>query len=142
MTGTVSQPVLLNQPQNFSFVDNVANVNTAVIYYRIKVIGKNGEIQYSNILVIRKQQSKTLITVMPNPAKDYLSVVFFSEKDTELTLRLVDNLGKSVMVKTQRVVRGSNTMQLSGLSRYSNGVYSLQLFINDEAVTQKIILAN
>lgn len=141
-TGTVSQPVLLNQQQSFSFVDDVANVNKEVIYYRIKVIGKNGEIQYSNILVVRKQTSKTLITVMPNPAKDYLSVIFFSEKDADLTMRLVDNLGKSVMVKTQRVVRGSNTMQLTGLSKYSNGVYSLQLFINEEAVTQKIILAN
>jgi len=142
MTGTVSQPVLLNQPQSFSFLDDVANVNTSVIYYRIKVIGKNGEIQYSNILVIRKQQSKTLITVMPNPARDYFSVVFFSEKDSDVTLRMIDNLGKTVLVKNQHVSRGSNTMQFQGMTKFSNGVYSLQLFVNDEVITQKLVIGN
>ena len=69
-TGTVTQLVKLNELQSFSFIDDVANVNKEIIYYRIKVISKNGEIQYSNIIVIRRQQSKTLVSVMPNPARD------------------------------------------------------------------------
>ena len=141
-TGTVTQTVLLNQPQSFSFVDNISAVTKEIIYYRIKVIGKNGEIQYSNILVIRKQQNKTVVSVMPNPAKDYVSVVFFSEKDADMTIRFIDNLGKVVFLKNQHVTKGTNTIQLNGMSKYSNGVYSLQLFINDESITQKIILAN
>jgi hypothetical protein len=140
-TGTVTQPVKLNEQQNFSFSDNIANINKEVIYYRIKVIGKAGEIQYSNILVVRMKQSKTLLSIMPNPARDNVSVIFFSEKDADVTMRLIDNLGKTVLIKTQKVVRGTNTLQLSGLSQYSNGVYSLQVYVNGETITQKLVIA-
>ncbi|MBK7432715.1 MAG: T9SS type A sorting domain-containing protein [Chitinophagaceae bacterium] len=141
-TGTVTQPVLLNQQQSFGFNDDVSSVNKEIIYYRIKVISKAGDIQYSNILVVRKQQNKTQISILPNPARDYVGVIFFAEKESDITIRLIDNLGKIVLLKNQRVTRGTNTLQLNGLSKYSNGVYSLQLFINEEAVTQKIIIAN
>jgi hypothetical protein len=140
-TGVVSQPVKLNEPQNFSFNDNVSNVNRDIIYYRIKVLGKAGEVQYSNIVLIRKQQAKTMISIMPNPARDYVSVVFFAEKDSEITLRLVNDLGKIVLLQSQKVLKGNNTLQLQGLNKYSNGVYSLQMFVNDEVITQKLILA-
>ena len=106
------------------------------------MISKAGDIQYSNILVVRKQQNKTQISILPNPARDYVGVIFFAEKESDITIRLIDNLGKIVLLKNQRVTRGTNTLQLNGLSKYSNGVYSLQLFINEEAVTQKIIIAN
>ena len=136
-TGTVLQPVKLNEQQSFAFTDDIANVNKEVIYYRIKVIGKTGEIQYSNVLMMRRQQSKTLLSIMPNPARDYVTMIFFAEKDSDVTIRLIDNLGKSVLLQHQKVAKGNNTLQLRGLERYSSGVYSLQLFVNDEVITQK-----
>jgi len=140
-TGTVSDVVKLNEQQGFTFNDDVSNVNKEIIYYRIKVIGKAGEIQYSNVLVIRMRLTKTLLTVMPNPAKDHVMLLFFAEKDSEITLRLMDNLGKIVLVKKQNVLKGNNTIQLNNLTRYSSGTYVLQVFVNDEIVTQKIVLA-
>ena len=139
-TGTVTQLVKLNELQSFSFIDDVANVNKEIIYYRIKVISKNGEIQYSNIIVIRRQQSKTLVSVMPNPARDYVSIAFFSEKDSKVTIRLIDNLGKIILLQDHKVAKGNNTIHLNGLSKYSDAVYSLQLLVNEELNTHKLIL--
>ena len=118
----------------------MSSVNKEIIYYRIKVIGKNGEIQYSNVVVIRRQLAKTAMSVMPNPAKDHVSIIFVAEKDAEVTVRLIDNVGKTVMLEKRMVKKGNNTLQLTDLSRYSNTVYSLQLFANDEVITQKLIL--
>ena len=140
-TGIVTLPVKLNEQQNFTFTDNIANINKEVIYYRIRVIGKAGEIQYSNIIVVRMKQIKTLLSIMPNPASDKVSVIFFSEKDDVITLRLIDNLGKIVLIKSQKIVKGINTLQLTGLNQFSNGVYSLQVFVNGEVVTQKLVIA-
>ena len=139
-TGTVTQLVKLNEQQSFSFMDDVTGVNKDIIYYRIKVIGKAGEIQYSNILVIRRQQTQTQLTIIPNPANDYVSISFFAQKESEITIRLIDNVGKMVLKQNQQVNKGSNTLQLAGLSKYSNGVYMLQLFVNDEVITQKLVL--
>ncbi|HQY11589.1 MAG TPA: T9SS type A sorting domain-containing protein [Ferruginibacter sp.] len=139
-TGTVSGVVKLNEQQDFTFNDDVSNVNREIIYYRIKVIGKAGEIQYSNILVMHKQLSHTLLSIMPNPARENVSLVFFSEKESEVTIRLINNLGKTVLLQHQKAAKGNNTPQLAGLSKYASGVYSIQVFVNDEVITQKLVL--
>ena len=140
-TGIVTDRVALNTQQRFAFVDNIDNVNRDIIFYRIKVIGKNGEIQYSNVMMVRRQQARTRLNLMPNPASDHVSIIFFAEKESDVTIRLVDNLGKTVLLQSRKASRGNNTLQLPGLLPYSNGVYSLQLFVNDEIVTQKLVLA-
>ncbi len=139
-TGTVIQPVKLNEQQSFSFTDDVTNVNKEVIYYRIKVTGKAGEIQYSNMLMVRRQQTKTGLSIMPNPAKDNVSITFFAQKESAITIRLVDHAGRIVLRQNQKVSKGYNNLQLTGLSKYSNGTYALQLFVNNEMVAQKLVL--
>jgi hypothetical protein len=140
-TGTIRDKVLLNQSQNFSFNDDINAVSSNIIYYRLKVIGKTGEIKYSNVLVIRRIQTKTAVTVMPNPTSNYVTVRFFAEKESTITLKLIDNLGKTILVQEQKVLKGNNSSQINGLGKYSNGVYTLQIVINDEIVTQKIIIS-
>ncbi len=138
--GVVTDAVKLNQQQSFGYPDDINGVTADIIYYRLKVIGKNGDIKYSNILVIRRNQVKTPVTIMPNPANEYVSVKFFVEKESEITLRLLDNLGKTVFLQKQKVSKGSNMIQLNDLGKYSTGVYSIQLFINGEVITRKLII--
>ena len=78
---------------------------------------------------------------MPNPANDYVWLRFFVEKEGEITLRLMDNLGKQILLQKQKVVKGNNTLQLNGLNKYSAGVYTIQVFVNGEITTEKLILS-
>jgi hypothetical protein len=138
--GTVTDAVKLNQQQGFSYMDDISAVSSDIIYYRLKVIGKAGDIQYSNVLVIRRNQVKTPVAIMPNPAYEHIAVRFFVEKESEVTIRLVDNIGKVVLLQKQKVSKGSNIIQLNGLTKYSSGVYSLQVMVNDEIVTHKLVI--
>ncbi len=140
-SGIVSDAVKLNEQQSFGFTDDISGISNDIIYYRLKVIGKAGEIKYSNVLVVRQNQIRTTVSIMPNPAKDYVAVKFFVEKESEVTIRLVDNIGKTVLLQKQKVIKGNNTVQLNYLTKYSSGVYSLQVLVNDEIVTHKLILA-
>ena len=140
--GTLKRSVLLNVPQSFNYTDDISAINNEVIFYRLKVIGKTGEIVYSNVLLMRKTAIKTAVTILPNPAKDFVSVRFFAENESTVTIRLLDNLGKTVLFKEQKVLKGNNTIQVNNLYLYSNGVYSLQVMVNGEMVTQKLVLAN
>ena len=139
--GTVKENVLLNQQQSFGYTDDVSAINTEIIYYRLKVIGKAGDMAYSNVLVVRRTSTKTPVNIVPNPAQDYVSVRFFAENESTVTIRLIDNLGKAVKIQEQKVLKGNNTIQVNNLFLYSNGVYSLQVMINGEVVTQKLVLA-
>lgn len=138
--GIVTDAVKLNEQQSFTYNDDISNVSNDVIYYRLKVIGKAGEIKYSNVLVIRRTQTKTPISIMPNPASDYVTVKFFTDKESEVTVRLVDNLGKAVVVQKVKALKGNNVVPLTGLGRFGAGVYTIQVYVNDELVTKKLIL--
>ncbi len=138
--GTVTKTIRLNTTEDVSYTDDISNVNSDIVYYRIKVVTKTGEIQYSNILIIRKQVNKTALSIVPNPARDHVSITFFAEKESVVTLRLIDDNGKLVLLQDQKVFKGNNTIQLTGLDKYSNGVYIIQVYVNNEVVSQKLVL--
>ena len=139
--GIVTTAVKLNEEQQFDYTDNINGISNDVIYYRLKVTGREGEIKYSNILVVRQHVVKTPVTVVTDPAKDYVAVKFFTKKRSGVTIKLIDNSGKTVLLQKQKSGRGNNVIQLNELSKYNNGIYSLQVMISDEMVTHKLIIA-
>ena len=139
---TVKQPVSLNVEQIFTSTDDIAGINDDFIYYRLKVIGANDEIKYSNIIRIRITQSKTSVTIMPNPANNNVFVKFYVEKESEGSIRLIDASGKAVLVQKMKAVNGVNTVELMGLNKFPNGVYIIQISINDLVISQKLVLWN
>lgn len=139
-TGQVWDPVQLNKVQQFSFTDDIYNLHAAIIYYRIRAIGSNGDTKYSNILIVRKQKERTIFSIAPNPARDYVSLTFESSKEADVIIRLVDFSGKVVLLQTKQVHKGINTVQLSGLEKFSAGMYTVQVFVNDEIISNKLYL--
>ncbi|MEP7164494.1 MAG: T9SS type A sorting domain-containing protein [Ferruginibacter sp.] len=140
--GSVAGNFTINELHNFTANDNISNINYQLIYYRLKVIPTSGQPRYSNVLAIRKIISKTIVRVQPNPASNATSILFFAEKESEVSIRLIDAVGKTVLFNKQRVSKGNNVIQLNELSKYNNAVYSLQIVVNDELVTQKLIIQN
>ena len=134
--------VSLNELNNFTSFDNIQNVNENLIFYRLKITGANGQVEYSNVIVIRKNTIKTLFSVQPNPASTNSSIHFYIDKDAEVTVRLIDALGKIILVQKTKAIRGNNIIALNNLSKFSNAVYSLQIIMNEEVITQKLIIQN
>ncbi len=134
--------ISLHELHNFSANDNISSLNSQVIYYRLKIIAANGLVKFSNVIVVRKSVNKTLITIQPNPASNNTAIHFYAEKESEVIIRLIDAVGKSILQQKQKAVRGNNILQLNDLSKYTNGVYSLQIMVNGELITQKLIIRN
>jgi hypothetical protein len=140
---SLARDIPLQQEQAFSLYDNIAVVNSDLVFYRLKIIAKNNQIQYSNVLLVRKaNMAQFEVSLQPNPAQDYVSVHFYANQDNDATIRLIDNLGKIVLVQKQRVNKGTNSVQLNGLSRLSDGAYSIQVIMQDNVITQKLIIRN
>ena len=139
---TITQPVQLQVQQSFTANDDITNVSNDIIYYRLKVIGKDNAVKYSNILIIRKTQTKTQVTVHPNPATTNVSVRFYAEKSGEVDVRMLDKLGQVILAQKKKVVTGYNTIQLSNLDKFSNAVYMIQLLVDDKIITQQFIILN
>lgn len=138
-TGIVSDAVKLNEQQSFGFIDDISSINNEIIYYRLKIIGKTGEIKYSSVLVIRIKQSKTPVTIMPNPANDYVTVNVFAERNKEATMMLIDKVGRRVLVQKEKLSKGFNNISLN-IDRFSEGVYALVIEIDAEKIIKQLII--
>ncbi|MBK8608411.1 MAG: T9SS type A sorting domain-containing protein [Chitinophagaceae bacterium] len=139
-TGQVWDPVTLHEPQYLSFADNIFDLSANIIYYRIRVIGKNGDTKYSNILIVRKQKEKTTLTVTPNPARENVSLIFEADRETAVFIRLVDFSGKTILQQEQRAAKGINTLRIAGLYKFANGMYTVQVYMNDKILSKKLYL--
>lgn len=120
--------------RNYNGIDDLAGVQGTIIYYRIKLYDQNGAYKYSNVAVVRLKGSG--IKVWPNPFADVLQVNITVQNNTAVELRLSDASGKLVIVQRQNVVKGTSQLSLNGLSRLSNGTYTLQVVnISDNSST-------
>jgi uncharacterized repeat protein (TIGR01451 family) len=139
-TETFTQPVLLFVQQSFSETDDISNINSEIIYYQLKVIGKAGEVKYSNIIHVNKKNNVPDITLSPNPANFVFTVSFYAIKDSEASIWLFDNAGKNVLYKKRKVFKGFNDIAISDLNKYSNGIYDLKISYNEKTIVKKLMI--
>jgi len=97
-------------------------------YYRLKQIDKNGKFSYSNIVVLKHDNTYEtgLIAVYPNPAKNIVNVRIASPGNSNITLQVNDVAGKSVITNVTQVGNGESIVQLD-ISHLSAGSYFLKL---------------
>jgi uncharacterized repeat protein (TIGR01451 family) len=134
--------VTLNETLTFSANDDITDVSSATIYYRLKVIGKSGLTKYSEVRAVRKNVKKAMVNIFPNPASDKITIQVYTEKEGEATIRIIDNAGRVVSNQKQHLVKGNNTVTLNDLSRFSNGIYNFQCLIEADVILKKISIRN
>ncbi len=138
LNGTLSTTVQPNELKTFYLLNDISDLNTDVVFYRLHVIAKNGEQTISNVIVIKLNPAKSLITLMPNPATESTTIKIQSEKDCIATIRLVDNTGITLMQKQIKMYRGKNLVQLNDLGKYGSGVYNIQILLDNEIANTKL----
>lgn len=128
--------------KNYTDYDNITSVNSEMIFYRIKVIALNGQEKFSNVAHIRKANARGTVTISPNPANEVASVRFYTENETLVTLSVKDITGRVIFSQKAKAFKGNNSVLLTALSKYSNGVYNIQILIDNDLFTTKLIIQN
>jgi hypothetical protein len=136
---TVTDQVILQVQQNFATTDDITNVNSDIIYYRLKVVGKAGDIKYSQVVFVRKKQTQTPVTMMPNPANSYVMVNVNVDVNTQATFTLIDKLGRKVLTQNEKLTKGSNNITLY-LEKLSAGVYAMVYETSAEKIIKQLII--
>ena len=112
----------LNGTKKYSFTD--MNAVKQVIYYRLKIVEKDGSFNYSKIVVLNNQ-TKSSINIFPNPAKNQIAITHSTTTENGIVL-VTDLLGKNII--TQKV--NANTNQtLINITALKAGVYVVK-FLN------------
>ncbi|UAY53163.1 choice-of-anchor Q domain-containing protein [Ferruginibacter albus] len=91
-------------------------------YYRLRIVDKNGTVKYSNIIYMSFNTLASSITVFPNPATSFVTVVTNNKTLAGTTAILYDLNGQTL----QRILLGSKSTVIS-LNGLSSGDYLLHV---------------
>ena len=139
--GTVTSSVPQNTAARFTYQDADPDVNSNILYYRIKVISKDGVSKYSNILTVRiSTQNNGKLKISPNPASSSINISFYSALRGTMELQILDMTGKLVLREQRTVESGQNSITLNQLSRLSEGVYTILIHTSDRWERERIVI--
>jgi hypothetical protein len=125
--------------QTYNYNDDLSSQAGNVFYYRLKMVDKDGQYKYSNVIMIRKEATElTGIALSPNPVVNGMATVRFTSQGTSVvSMRVIDMNGKVVLQQQNRVYAGNNSVSLNNLSRLQPGTYVLQMVNEEEMSTIK-----
>lgn len=112
------------------------NAGQATVYYRLKMVDKDGSERYSNIRSLQiKYEEIAELKVFPNPSNGAFQINLPSFSDAEFQI-LITNLNGQI-VHQQAADQSTLSIDLQSLSM---GSYWLSIITSQEVLTQKIVL--
>ncbi len=125
-------------PGDYNYIDYVYNRNTT-LYYRLAIIGYNGEIKYSNIIMTHDEGADALVEIYPIPAKDMVHISVPSDGLAIQSYTVTDVAGKIIKSK---YLNGISMITLSmGEDLNHSGFYLITLELtNGKEYQRKIML--
>lgn len=128
-----------NQDENhYQFTD--PQPLPAKSFYRLKLNSGSGESRYSEVRIIQNKKGIQEITLSPNPAADITNLSIYSLADTDGGVVISDIKGSLLYRQSIRVVKGMNTIPLPVVQQLSSGTYLVQVRMNGEAITEKLVI--
>jgi PKD repeat protein/photosystem II stability/assembly factor-like uncharacterized protein len=124
-----------NVINNYSFEDKLENINrwpSNTVYYRLKIIDKNGTIKTSNILQLQwSDVQQVLLTVSPNPFNNYIQI------NTKTAIQYVQLIGLNGQIVFSSNAVSNERVNLSG--GIVKGNYLLKVYTDKGVVVEKVI---
>lgn len=112
---------------NYNYADNqVANLPATVVYYRLKIVDKDGQFAYSKVVTVSLTYIVGHVVVAPNPVSGEAKVSIVAATNGKLQWRLIDNTGRVVYQGVENLNAGNNQINID-MHRLSGGIYYLNL---------------
>ena len=127
---------------NYEFLDIITSAKfetlpTLTTYYRLKINDLDGKTSYSNVVSVAAKGKGLTAKIFPNPFSDNLTLDISTEKKAEITIDVIDILGRSVRHLTLNT-EGSLNVPIS-TKDLPSGTYFLKISDGQTIIQQKIM---
>jgi hypothetical protein len=110
-----------------------------IAYYRLKQIDIDGKYEYSNVIVIKRDNIKSLFGLsFANPVHNNTVVTLSTETAGTTMLRVIDVAGREISAQVVECTRGNNTL-VKDFSRLSGGTYYLIATQGENRIVKQFI---
>lgn len=120
-----------NEQTTYEFADRAVNMNRSpVVYYRVKASLPNGNESYSEVKMLRLDQTAkpNPIAVSPNPFNSCLSVGYEAISGGTVAIKVFNLRGQLQYHHQIKVNKGSNRMMISESSNWKSGIYMIAIY--------------
>jgi hypothetical protein len=126
---------------SYNYTDDVDNAGTDIIYYRIKMIDRNGNAQFSKIIAIQTGgRAMHSIKLMPNPVRTDAQLLLTTAEATKATLSVYSLAGAKLRSEDINVQKGAALVELGNFQGWRPGVYIIKVEMGNNIFTEKMIL--
>ncbi len=123
---------------NYNYPDNISALNNSAVYYRLKVINKNGKSTYSKtVKVLIKSQVN--INAMPNPFSSYLKIEITTKRKTNAVVNIYSSSGQKVFTNKFIVNSGTTTHTISQFGWLPKGAYLVDVITEESTLQRKML---
>ncbi|RYY54892.1 MAG: T9SS type A sorting domain-containing protein [Chitinophagaceae bacterium] len=108
-------------------------------YYRLRMVEADG-VDFSNIIRVREEISRTEISLVNNPARDVIRVAITTPQTGLYTFQLTDLGGRVLHRATRSVQTGTSTIEIRPAARPGRGLYLLNVETESAKTTLKVVV--
>ena len=125
---------------NYTYTDDISNIPSGILYYRLKIIDQDGGYTYSPIVKLDNNSSGVFsITAVPNPFTEKLIVNISSPSNQNSTMILSDASGRLVARRSLLLKKGDTILALDEATQIPKGLYFLTITGELSGQTLKLI---
>ncbi len=111
----------------YQSTDDTRDIQTPLVYYRIKLTDVGGKIAYSNVGVVKLPENGAIIRVTPNPFISEITVNASVEQNSSLGIRMMDMSGRTISNSTQKITKEIPTIIIRNLNGLTRGIYLVEV---------------
>jgi hypothetical protein len=129
-----------NETRNYSLSDNITNLQSSILYYRLRSVDIDGKNELSNIRVIRiakGTEATVSILAYPNPAVNDLRVTIPASWQNKKAVYELFTLNGQV---AKRIESGNSSQtETINIANLAPGYYIVKVSCNNEVAQQRIV---
>jgi hypothetical protein len=125
--------------RDYSFDDVISGLPQTAIYYRLKMVNKDGTLTYSSVLLIRNSSGISSFNVYPNPVYQNAFLSYSTTTGGNITIDVIDASGKTVLTKKENIKKGETVIEIDGFSGLPSGSYLVRVRQNNNSSLSKWI---
>jgi len=119
-----------------TFIDKHPLPN-ALNEYRLEWTDGAGDVAYSNIVTLNGSSVSSFVGLVPNPFRDEVTIQLSLPQNEQVAVRLLDSRGMLLRQMQYQGVKGTNSVEVNGLSSVPVSIYFIQVVLPDQTFVKK-----
>lgn len=133
-----------NNPQggayNFTDLMGVTFANGPALFYRIKIVDKDGRYEYSPIVIVKlDKELVTAVDAYPNPFRNQATLRINVTVAQDAAIMVAGLDGKTIQQQKLKLQPGTNLVSLDKTSQLAHGIYVATVIIDGRQYRVKLV---